>query len=257
MAASGKVQVISTKYFMCINWGHYVIYLQNMKFERLILWPGGAYTDAAHRFIHESWFIGSLGSIPNEPKTLDLSYLHLDLLKVRVSTAYVVLKSRIQWLIIVKENLHFYTLVISNEHSSNKEAFFLRHTTRLPSSTSQLVLFHHLFCIHFWGGSTSVFTSRGSTSVFTSRGVHFCVHFWGSTSMFTSGGVHFHVHFWGGPLLCSLLGGSHVTYPIMLLYAAIECPSASWANSHGTPPTSVFTSGGSTSMFTSGGGGPM
>ena len=32
MAASGKVQVISTKYFMYINWGHYVIYLQNKKF---------------------------------------------------------------------------------------------------------------------------------------------------------------------------------------------------------------------------------
>ena len=45
MAASGKVQVISTKYFMCINWGHYVIYLQNIKFVQLILWPGGAYTD--------------------------------------------------------------------------------------------------------------------------------------------------------------------------------------------------------------------
>ena len=54
MAASGKVQVISTKYFMCINRGHYVIYLQNMKFERLILWPGGAYTDAMHFLIHES-----------------------------------------------------------------------------------------------------------------------------------------------------------------------------------------------------------
>ena len=54
MAASGKVQVISTKYFMCINQGHYVIYLQNMKFERLILWPGGAYTDAMHILIHES-----------------------------------------------------------------------------------------------------------------------------------------------------------------------------------------------------------
>ena len=116
-----------------------------------------------------------------------------------------------------------------------KEAFFLRHTTRLPSRTSQLVLFHHLFCIHFWGGplpcsfpgvplpcsllggpllcsllvgpllgggSTSLFTlGGGSTSMFTSGG---------STSMFTS----------GGPLPCSLLGGS-------------------------------------TSMFTSGGGGPM
>ena len=48
MAASQKVHVILTKYFMCINQGHNVIYLQNMKFERLIVWPGGAYTDAAH-----------------------------------------------------------------------------------------------------------------------------------------------------------------------------------------------------------------
>ena len=54
MAASGKVQVISTKYFICINREHYVIKLQNIKFERLILWPGGAYTDAMHIFIHES-----------------------------------------------------------------------------------------------------------------------------------------------------------------------------------------------------------
>ena len=121
----------------------------------------------------------------------------------------------------------------------NKEAFFLRHTAHLPSSTSQLVLFHHLFCIHFWGGSTSVFPSVG---------IHFHVHLWGgpllcsltggSTSVFTSGGVHFCVHFWwgplpcsllGGPLPCSLLGGSHVTYLIMLLYTTIECPSTSWA----------------------------
>ena len=48
MAASQKVHVILTKYFMCINRGHNVIYLQNMKFERLIVRPGGAYTDATH-----------------------------------------------------------------------------------------------------------------------------------------------------------------------------------------------------------------
>ena len=48
MAASRKVHVISTKYFMCINWGHNVIYLQNMKFNQLTVWPGGAYTDATH-----------------------------------------------------------------------------------------------------------------------------------------------------------------------------------------------------------------
>ena len=55
MAASRKVQVISTKYFMCINWGHYVIYLQNIKFMRLILWPGGAYTNDAYATKPESW----------------------------------------------------------------------------------------------------------------------------------------------------------------------------------------------------------
>ena len=48
MAAHQKVHVILTKYFMCINRGHNVIYLQNMKFERLTVQPGGAYTDAAH-----------------------------------------------------------------------------------------------------------------------------------------------------------------------------------------------------------------
>ena len=41
MAASQKVYVVSTKYFMCINQGYYVIYLQNMKFELFILWTGG------------------------------------------------------------------------------------------------------------------------------------------------------------------------------------------------------------------------
>ena len=45
----------------------------------------------------------------------------------------------------------------------------------------------------------------------------------GSTSMFTSGGDYF----WGG---------SHVTYPIMLLYTTIECPSASWAKFTWDPP---------------------
>ena len=48
MAISQKVYVILTKYFMCINQEHYVIYLQNIKFELFILWPEGAYTDATH-----------------------------------------------------------------------------------------------------------------------------------------------------------------------------------------------------------------
>ena len=68
MAASVKVQVISTKYFMCINQGHYVIYLQNMKFERLMLWPGGAYTDAMHILIHESWLHRLIGKYPKWAK---------------------------------------------------------------------------------------------------------------------------------------------------------------------------------------------
>ena len=51
MAASRKVQVISTKYFMCIN----VIYLQNKKFVQLILWPGGAYTDDTYATKPKSW----------------------------------------------------------------------------------------------------------------------------------------------------------------------------------------------------------
>ena len=83
MAASQKVHVISTKCFMCINWGHYVIYLQNMKFVQSILWPEGAYTDATYaddtrimipysdEIVNHN-YIGLLGCIPNEPKT---SYL--------------------------------------------------------------------------------------------------------------------------------------------------------------------------------------
>ena len=54
MAASGKVQVISTKNVMCINWGHYVMYVQNKKFVQLILWPGGAYTDDTYTTKPES-----------------------------------------------------------------------------------------------------------------------------------------------------------------------------------------------------------
>ena len=48
MDAHQKVHVILTKYFMCINQEHNVIYLQNMKFEQLIIRPEGAYTDATH-----------------------------------------------------------------------------------------------------------------------------------------------------------------------------------------------------------------
>ena len=112
----------------------------------------------------------------------------------------------------------------------------LRHTAHLPSSTSQLVLFHHLFCIHFWGGGQLPCSLPGGpTSVFTSGGgVHFRVHFWeGSTSMFTSG---VGVHFWGVHFCVHFGGGVHVTYPIMLLYTAIEFLSASWVKFTCPPP---------------------
>ena len=48
MAAIWKVHMVLTKYFMCINWGHYVICLQNIKFVQLLLRPGGAYTNTTH-----------------------------------------------------------------------------------------------------------------------------------------------------------------------------------------------------------------
>ena len=80
MTASQKVHIILTKYFMCINQGHYVIYLQNMKFVQSILWPGGAYTDATHAntakiMIPYSDEIMNRGynrlilAMPNEPKS--------------------------------------------------------------------------------------------------------------------------------------------------------------------------------------------
>ena len=56
---------------MYINWGHYVIYLQNMKLERLILWPGGAYTDTMHFLIHESWLHMLIGKYPKWATKLD------------------------------------------------------------------------------------------------------------------------------------------------------------------------------------------
>ena len=46
--------MISTKYIMCINWGHYVVYVQNIKFVQLILWPGRAYTDNTYATKPES-----------------------------------------------------------------------------------------------------------------------------------------------------------------------------------------------------------
>ena len=79
MAASQKVHMILTKYFMCLNQGHYMIYLQNMKFVWSILWPGGVYTDATYADdarimipysdeIMNHDYIGSFVCMPNEPK---------------------------------------------------------------------------------------------------------------------------------------------------------------------------------------------
>ena len=80
MAASHKQHEISTKYFMGINRGYYVIYLQNMKFVQLILWPGGAYTKDAYTTtapitipyydsFDESRLYRLIMAKPNEPKS--------------------------------------------------------------------------------------------------------------------------------------------------------------------------------------------
>ena len=80
MAACQKVHEISIKYFMGINRGHYVIYLQNMKFVQLILWPGGVYTDNVYATtvaitipyydsFHESRLYRLIMAMPNEPKS--------------------------------------------------------------------------------------------------------------------------------------------------------------------------------------------
>ena len=110
----------------------------------------------------------------------------------------------------------------------NKEAFFLKHTAHLPSSTSQLVLFHHLFCIHFQGDPLPHPLLGGPLP---------CPLLGGSSSVSTFGGCPL----LGGPLLCPLLGGplpggSHVTYPIMLLYTAIEHPQCIMGKIHMGPP---------------------
>ena len=50
-----------------------MIYLQNMKFERLIFWPGGAYTDAMNLLIHESWLHRLIGKYPKWAKNIHIS----------------------------------------------------------------------------------------------------------------------------------------------------------------------------------------
>ena len=117
---------------------------------------------------------------------------------------------------VVKSLIHLYLSCFpadTTEHRNKKEAFLLRHTARLPSSTSQLSSsttssastswggrVH--FCVHFWGGGPLLCSlPGGSTSVFTSGG---------STSMFILGestSVFLPCSLLGGPLPCSLLGG--------------------------------------------------
>ena len=95
--------MISTKYFMSINQRHYVIYLQNMKFMQSILWPEGAYTDAAHAT--KAWimspyydeivnhdYIGSLGMYSKWAKKVSPNLAKCDTLVVpifsNVATAF-------------------------------------------------------------------------------------------------------------------------------------------------------------------------
>ena len=131
------------------------------------------------------------------------------------------------------------------------------------------------FCDYFWGGPLLCSllggplpcslpggplpcSLPGGPPRVTSEGPLLCSLPGGSTSVFTSGGFPYDLshnaliyHYrmpqcimgtihMGGPLPCSL-GGSHVTYPIMLLYTTIECLSASWAKFkiHMGPPTEL------------------
>ena len=79
MAATWKMHVISTKYFMYRYQEHDVINLQNMRFLQSILSLGEAYTDITNAdatkimilYRHEIMnhdYIGSLACMPNEPK---------------------------------------------------------------------------------------------------------------------------------------------------------------------------------------------
>ena len=65
-----------SKYLMCIYWRHTCIFISNMKFLSFILWLEELCTDAddtdANNTDNYAWwtnhdYIGSFGSIPNEP----------------------------------------------------------------------------------------------------------------------------------------------------------------------------------------------
>ena len=99
MAASQEVHKILTKYFICINQGHYMIYLQYMKFVRSTLWPGGAYTDTAHAKkakimipysdeIMNHDYIGSFWQCQMSQKVLSIIYQSSRLWHLRVSFPY-------------------------------------------------------------------------------------------------------------------------------------------------------------------------
>ena len=107
-----------------------------------------------------------------------------------------------------------------------KETFFLRHTARLPSSTSQLVLFQHLFCINLGGGGR----------------VHFRVHFWGESQWRIQGAPPAHPH-----------GSRFFRFDIQIFRnvaaSGVGAPPMRLAPPMGNPGSAT----GSTSMFTSGG----
>ena len=96
----------------------------------------------------------------------------------------------------------------------------------------QGVLFHY----HFWGSSSTTTSGGGFSSTATSGGSSSTTTSGGPLQLPLPGGHLPPPLLWRGPLLPPLLGRSHVTYPIMLLYTAIGCPSASWAKFTWDPP---------------------
>ena len=256
MAVSLKVQVISTKYFMCINQGHYVIYQQNIKFDRLIFWPEGAYTDAMHFLIHESWLHRLIGKYPKWAKNPEIPNQQESLF--------------------CKDTARLPSI-----------------TSQLVWSGPCLgggVLFHYHF---WWGGPLPPRFLGGSSSTTTSRGVLFHHHFlWGPCDqshnaldvtcllsrhqlmglvwcsyLYTAAPVH-HEKGHMGPSLNRLTDRqtqlktlpSHtmllvVTNTRCYLFALHTptdgsglmqlliycCPSASWERSHGTPELNRLT----------------
>ena len=152
------------------------------------------------------------------------------------------------------EEFHMsFFVLIKIEFTKQQKAFFLRHTTHLPSSTSSAGPLPPPLLHQLWGGSTSMFTSGGPLPCSLlgdplpcslPGGPLPCSLLGGPLPCSLLGGVHFHVQFWGvhfmftseGSTSMFTSGGSHMTYPIMLLYTTIEHPSASWAKFTWDPP---------------------